>query len=89
MTFASGLAVLALVFQCRAAGCRRTARCARPTPHSARALRNKSGYFRHGKWPTDLAEAARELPVPMATEKAGAYYFARRGDDFVVLLPEE
>ncbi|HEY8120300.1 MAG TPA: DUF4388 domain-containing protein [Myxococcota bacterium] len=45
--------------------------------------------FRHGDWPADLAEAVRELPEPMATEKLDAYYFARRGDNFVVLLPEE
>jgi hypothetical protein len=45
--------------------------------------------FHHGKWPEDLAEAVRELPEPVAAEKVGAYYFARRGDNFVVLLPEE
>jgi hypothetical protein len=45
--------------------------------------------FRHGEWPRDLAEAVRDLPRPLATENAGAYYFARRGDNFVVLMPEE
>jgi hypothetical protein len=45
--------------------------------------------FRHGKWPVDLAEAVRGLPEGLATENAGAYYFARRGDSFVVLMPEE
>ena len=45
--------------------------------------------FRHGKWPEDLAQAVRELPQPLATENADAYYFSRRGDNFVVLLPEE
>jgi hypothetical protein len=45
--------------------------------------------FRHGRWPDDLAQAARALPDPVATDEAGAYYFARRGDNFVVLLPEE
>lgn len=45
--------------------------------------------FRHGNWPADAAEAVRELPEPMATERVAAYYFARRGDNFVVLLPEE
>jgi len=45
--------------------------------------------FRHGRWPADLATATRELPAPLATENVGAYYYARRGDNFVVLLPEE
>jgi hypothetical protein len=45
--------------------------------------------FRHGKWPADATEAVRELPEPLSIEKVGAYYFARRGDNFVVLLPEE
>jgi hypothetical protein len=45
--------------------------------------------FRHGQWPADLAEALRELPPGLATENADAYYFARRGDNFVVLMPEE
>jgi hypothetical protein len=45
--------------------------------------------FRHGKWPADLAEAVRALPEGLATENADAYYFARRGDSFVVLMPEE
>ncbi len=45
--------------------------------------------FAHGQWPADLAAAAAELPAPMATAGAHEYYFARRGDKFVVLLPEE
>jgi hypothetical protein len=45
--------------------------------------------FRHGKWPADLGEVVRALPEGLAMENAGAYYFARRGDSFVVLLPEE
>ena len=45
--------------------------------------------FRHGKWPNDLPEALRALPGGVAPDEAGAYYFARRGDSFVVLLPEE
>jgi hypothetical protein len=45
--------------------------------------------FRHGRWPGSLSEAVRSLPAPMATENADAYYFATRGDNFVVLNPEE
>jgi hypothetical protein len=45
--------------------------------------------FQHGRWPTDLAEAARALPPPLAAPRTGQYYFAQRGDTFVVLLPEE
>jgi hypothetical protein len=45
--------------------------------------------FQHGRWPTDLAEAARALPAPLAAARTGEYYFAQRGDTFVVLLPEE
>lgn len=45
--------------------------------------------FRHGRWPRDLAAATSELPTPLATENLGAYYYARRGDNFVVLPPEE
>ena len=45
--------------------------------------------FRHGQWPAELADALRALPEPLAAGRAGPYYFAQRGDTFVVLLPEE
>lgn len=45
--------------------------------------------FAHGAWPTDIATALAEVPGAMATENPGAYYFAHRGDNFVVLMPEE
>ncbi len=91
----AALAVLALVFQRGEAysPAPEVAALARAGDASlVRALaRNavEAYRFRHGQWPADLAEATRELPAPMATEKVGAYYFARRGDNFVVLLPEE
>jgi hypothetical protein len=45
--------------------------------------------FAHGAWPNDIATALAEVPGAMATENRGAYYFAHRGDNFVVLMPEE
>ena len=45
--------------------------------------------LRHAEWPADLEAALRDSPTAMATPDPGAYYFARRGDNFVVLLPEE
>lgn len=45
--------------------------------------------FATGEWPADLAVVLAELPVPMATDDSHPYYFARRGDTFVVLLPED
>jgi hypothetical protein len=45
--------------------------------------------FAHGRWPATLAEATASLPGSMASPRAREYYFARRGDSFVVLLPEE
>ena len=38
---------------------------------------------------TRVSDALGEVHAPLATEKADAYYFARRGDNFVVLSPEE
>ena len=45
--------------------------------------------LRHGEWPTDLQAALGDSPSSMAMPDPGAYYFAHRGDNFVVLLPEE
>ncbi len=91
----AALAVLALVFQrgeerSVAADAAALSRAADASLERAWVRNAVEAYrFRHGSWPADLAEATRELPVPMATEKLDAYYFARRGDNFVVLLPEE
>jgi hypothetical protein len=91
----AALAVLALVFQ---RGSEREvspeaaalARSAQASFERALVRNAVEAYrFQHGKWPADLAEAMRALPTAMAVENAGAYYFATRGDDFVVLLPEE
>jgi hypothetical protein len=91
----AALGVLALVGQ--RASERAPAEGARAAQRAAAAaferalLRNavEAYRFRHGKWPADVAEAVRSLELPLATERADAYYFARRGDNFVVLLPEE
>jgi hypothetical protein len=55
------------------------------------ALRNavEAYRFAHGEWPADLVAASETLPRPMAGEDVHPYYFARRGDNFVVLLPED
>jgi len=45
--------------------------------------------FAHGAWPKDIATALAEVPGAMATANPGEYYFAHRGDNFVVLMPEE
>jgi hypothetical protein len=45
--------------------------------------------FAHGRWPASLAEAHAAPADAMASARAHEYYFARRGDSFVVLLPEE
>jgi len=45
--------------------------------------------FANGRWPTSLAEASAAPPDSMASARAREYYFVRRGDSFVVLLPEE
>ena len=45
--------------------------------------------FAHGEWPADIATALAEVPHAMATAKPGEYYFAHRGENFVVLMPEE
>jgi hypothetical protein len=91
----AALAVLALVFDRtrERAGSPEDAALVRGADLSfARALaRNavEAYRFRHGRWPEELGAATRELPAPLATENVGAYYYARRGDNFVVLLPEE
>jgi hypothetical protein len=55
------------------------------------ALRNavEAYRFARGEWPADLAAVGEALPLPMASDEVHPYYFARRGDNFVVLLPEE
>jgi hypothetical protein len=91
----AALAVLGLVAQRGAlrehtAGAAALERAAAASFERALARNAVEAYrFRHGKWPADLTEATRELPEGLAMENAGAYYFARRGDNFVVLMPEE
>jgi hypothetical protein len=61
----------------------------------ARRLRNLADAHRYarGDWPAGLTDLRRffheaRRNVPLAPLDAGEYYFARRGDSFVVLAPE-
>jgi hypothetical protein len=91
----AALAVLGLVVQRgreREAGAStaRLERAAHASFERALARNAVEAYrFRYGRWPADVAQAVRELRGPLAPPEPGAYYFAQRGDDFVVLLPEE
>jgi hypothetical protein len=60
-----------------------------------RRLRNLADAHRYarGEWPAGLTDLRRffheaRRSVPLAPLDAGEYYFARRGDGFVVLAPE-
>src|SRR5262245_36182881 len=61
----------------------------------ARRLRNLVDAYRYarGEWPEGLTDLRRffheaRRTVPLAPLDAREYYFARRGDSFVVLAPE-
>jgi hypothetical protein len=56
-----------------------------------RRLRNAIEAFRfaRGRWPEDVEEAARFAGAPLAAAADREYYFARRGDSFVLLPPSE